>query len=680
MLPSVRTPSFFHVFPYLLVIFSGNAFSNDQNFIVTDSIVISVPEFSSGITTRLNTKNPIQPLPTNDGASFLKVIPGFTVSRKGGANGDAMYRGLAGSRLNFILDGMEFLGGCNFRLDSPTAYVYPETYDQARLIKGPQTVKYGNGNSSGVVLFERNADWSSGKNGYLSGTIGSWGRADLLTTAEYVTSKFAVEANFSHSQADDYKDGAGAEVHSQYERDSATAIFGLKLSEELEVKFDFVGSEAEAAYSDRNVDGSLFDRGSYGFKVESEVEEAMLSLRAYTTYIDHVMDNFSLRTTANCGSDTDNRCLLMNVDRRTTGLRSDVEIELSDRVSLTVGADIKRDSHTSRNFMNKSLSEATSFESAARIRDFESEIFGIYLETEVSLSSTLDVMVGLRSDYWQADRFQNVGNTNTQSLFLGDDDQQLTSSFVRLEASDPTNALNGYIGFGSSRRPMDYWEATIFGGISANDVIAVSPEKTDQWDIGFDFSSHRISSSISVFVADVTDYILTTDNGNNDFVSNVDVNRWGGEADIRLRFAGSWEGFASLSYVRADNDTSNKPLAQTPPMEVKAGLDHSVDKWQYGFVLRYVDEQDRLDAGSGTVVGFDRSQATPSFTTVSLNLSYDISNDGYISFGIDNLLDEDYFEHISRSYTSTIFGFVTDVNSGVKEPGRALWMKAGVEF
>lgn len=50
MLPSVRTPSFFHVFPYLLVIFSGNAFSNDQNFIVTDSIVISVPEFSSGIT------------------------------------------------------------------------------------------------------------------------------------------------------------------------------------------------------------------------------------------------------------------------------------------------------------------------------------------------------------------------------------------------------------------------------------------------------------------------------------------------------------------------------------------------------------------------------------------------------------------------------------------------------
>ena len=74
------------------------------------------------------------------------------------------------------------------------------------------------------------------------------------------------------------------------------------------------------------------------------------------------------------------------------------------------------------------------------------------------------------------------------------------------------------------------------------------------------------------------------------------------------------------------------------------------------------------------------SVRTPSFTTVSLNLSYDISNDGYISFGIDNLLDEDYFEHISRSYTSTIFGFVTDVNSGVKEPGRALWMKAGVEF
>jgi hypothetical protein len=42
---------------------------------------------------------PRQPLPAHDGADYLKTIPGFSVIRKGGTDGDAVFRGMAGSRV-----------------------------------------------------------------------------------------------------------------------------------------------------------------------------------------------------------------------------------------------------------------------------------------------------------------------------------------------------------------------------------------------------------------------------------------------------------------------------------------------------------------------------------------------------------------------------------------------------
>jgi len=46
--------------------------------------------------------------------------------------------------------------------DPPTAYVYPAAYDQITVLKGPQTVLYGPGNSAGTVLFERSAKTRTG--------------------------------------------------------------------------------------------------------------------------------------------------------------------------------------------------------------------------------------------------------------------------------------------------------------------------------------------------------------------------------------------------------------------------------------------------------------------------------------------------------------------------------------
>ncbi len=49
-----------------------------------------------------------------------------------------------GSRIKILTDGTENLGACPSRMDSPTSYISPESYDRISVIKGPQTVQYAN--------------------------------------------------------------------------------------------------------------------------------------------------------------------------------------------------------------------------------------------------------------------------------------------------------------------------------------------------------------------------------------------------------------------------------------------------------------------------------------------------------------------------------------------------------
>ncbi|MEC6999558.1 hypothetical protein VXQ18_06275 [Brucella abortus] len=44
-------------------------------------------------------------MPASDGADYLKTILGFSTIRNGGTNGDLVFRGMFGSRVNIRTDG-----------------------------------------------------------------------------------------------------------------------------------------------------------------------------------------------------------------------------------------------------------------------------------------------------------------------------------------------------------------------------------------------------------------------------------------------------------------------------------------------------------------------------------------------------------------------------------------------
>ena len=108
---------------------------------------------ANGLIVRADPKQPIQPVPATDGADYLQSIVGFSSVNSGaGTNGDVTFRGMFGSRIKILTDGTENLGACPSRMDSPTSYISPESYDRISVIKGPQTVQYANTGSAATVI------------------------------------------------------------------------------------------------------------------------------------------------------------------------------------------------------------------------------------------------------------------------------------------------------------------------------------------------------------------------------------------------------------------------------------------------------------------------------------------------------------------------------------------------
>ncbi|UGA39445.1 hypothetical protein JOS77_08085 [Chromobacterium haemolyticum] len=102
----------------------------------------------------------------------------------------------------------------------------------------------------------------------------------------------------SRNHGGDYKDGNGAKVHSSFDRDSQTLIAGLTPDRDTTLELALDRSRGQAAYADRGMDGSKFDRDAWSFKAERHNLSGWLDalrLQLGHSYVDHVMDNYSLR-------------------------------------------------------------------------------------------------------------------------------------------------------------------------------------------------------------------------------------------------------------------------------------------------------------------------------------------------------------------------------------------------
>jgi len=630
---------------------------------------------------------PRQPIPAHDGADYLKTIPGFSVIRKGGTDGDPVLRGMAGSRLGVLLDGEIVLGGCGNRMDPPTAYAFPEAYDRITVLKGPQTVLHGPGNSAGVVLFERDRDRypQPGLGAFGSATFGSFGRNDQVAEVKTGNSKAYMQSSATRSAMSDYQDGGGQAVHSSYERWSANGAFGWTPDEATRVEVSGALSDGEAAYADRTMDGVKFFRENVGLRLERRhVSRIVQNLegQAYYNYVDHVMDNYSLRPFT--PSSTMPSPSVSNPDRRTVGGRVSAALQFSTASLATLGVDYQDNRHSIRKSTNQT---SDPFEAKSRMSDAEFDNAGVYGELTQRMGAKNTIIAGARVDTW-------TGRDERKTIAIGmmgatapnptagmRRDETLASGFARYERGfGPAASL--YAGVGHVERAPDYWELVSKESETSVSAFDTLPERTTQLDAGVLYRQGPVSGSVAIFVNGISDFILIQSNftktamggttpRKTTIARNIDSSAWGGEAAVTWAATERLKLDTSLVSVRGRNETDDLPLAQQPPFEARLGFAYAADRWSLGGLTRLVAAQTRYALNQGNIVGQDLGP-TPSFAVVSLNGRLRLAGFADVSAGVDNLFDTTYAEFISHGGAG-VPGFVTTTR--VNEPGRILWVK-----
>lgn len=649
------------------------------------------------------------PRRAGDGAEALRDVAGISLIRQGGAGSDPLLRGLGGTRLSVLVDGLAPTSVCNHRMDPLTSYVFPASFDSLVLLKGPQSVRYGPA-VSGTVSFERTAPVFDSAGATVRGSVlgGSFERSEVAIDAAVGSPLGSLEIVANQSDGDNYRDGDGDEVFSLYDRWSAAWTGALTPDQDTRLEAFVIRSDGEAANASIHMDVISLDRTSYGLHLVRENVSGWLGrieARAARTEVDHVMDDFSLRprpipdptqpftqTFSAMGQDVreDSGSLALT-------LTPDVATE------AVVGLDYRSSDYTARAATGNQVYFPETPERCFFVpfpppdgstvcippvpainvvqypdlgsvpRDFILDLdrIGGYVELSHSPSDDTRWVGGLRfDDYGYTTGAMRLNGQLSPDLQTGANarrHQHGWSGFLRHEHSFAELPVTTYLGVGHAQRPPDYFEVYSFGG------LFLDRERNTEIDAAVLYSGQRLSGHLSAFVSRITDFILTSADST---ARNVDVWRLGGEAEVTVRLGEHWQASGVLAYLRGENTSDDAPLAQTPPPEARLGLRHVRERWSAGVNGRFVTRQDRVQIGFGNTLGVDIGE-TPGFATLGFDLRAEPWQGVRLAFAVDNVFDRSYAEHVNRA-ASPVAGFVP--LERVNEPGRAAWVRVEVEL
>lgn len=626
-----------------------------------DEVVVTAIHDQSAVQVVTDPKIPRQPVPASDAADYLQTIPGFSAVRSGGTNGDPVFRGQFGSRLPLLTNGTQMLGACPGRMDTPSSYIAPETFDVLTLIKGPQTVLWGPGASAGVVRFERERpDFAAGPVNFTASLLGaSAGRNDQNADLAAGNDQFYARISANHSHGQDYKDGDGTSIPSGWNKWNADAALGWTPDADTLVELSAGAGDGWARSAARGMDGTQFRRDSLGLRLQKQNITPWLSkveAQIYRNEADHLMDNFQRRPLP-----PGKMAMASNVKRVVTGGRIAATLQPTPALTADIGLDLQRNTHEGRSGMGMS------YLNKPWVRDAKFANLGLFSELRWQAAPSTLWVGGLRLDRAQAWDYRNPASTHKR------DESALPSGFVRWEQTLASGATT-YVGLGHVQRFPDYWE--LISGKAGNVFATLEPEKTTQLDVGANWKGQNWQFWTSAYVGMVRDFILFDYASNPSKARNIDARTAGFELGGSYKLAPAWTAQATVAYTWGSNRSDGTALPQMPPLEARLGLDYAQGPWTAGALWRLVAAQHRYTQDQGNVVGRDMG-ASSGFGVLSLHASYRVQRQLKITVGVDNLLDKTYAEHLNLAGNA---GFGFPANTRLNEPGRTLWLRADMQF
>lgn len=632
-----------------------------------------------------------------DGGDLLLQIPGISGVKMGAHGVDPVIRGQKHNQLNILLDGAYIHGGCPNRMDPPTSYASTDIYDEVTVLKGVQTLIHGGGGSGGTVLFERSApEFDKGQK--IKGKYGAGYRSngkawDIFTDISAGSNAAYLRGSFTAKGAEEYQDGDDKDVRSGYDEKSAMLSLGARTDSGTHYRLDIDAVRGEdILYAGANMDSPQADSDTQKLSVETGKVAAFetVKLEAYHSDVYHVMDNYSLRN---------NMMMWMKVPSESTtdGLRLIGDVVVG-KGNLSLGVDHKKGDRDATRYMDNAMPLTDPVMSDSFMwPGVETSQTGLFAEYQGEVSTGNRYTAGLRYDSVEKNATKAALTPNMMlspnalyTMYYGTTASNKTENNVgalyRME-HDMSKQTMFFWGVSRTMRTADETEQFMAAN-NSNTMMRwignpdIKPEAHNQLDVGVTTNGKNTDISVSAYYDDVSDYILRDRAHGQDGINqtdsatiyrNVDAELYGVDVEANVKWSNNWSSRFTAAYVHATNTTDDRAIAQTPPLEGTAALEYHQNKWMLGGEVRLVDKQTRVDDNSMTGSGLDAGQ-TSGFNVLNLYGSLKLGKNGSLRFGIDNIMDKTYAEHLNKPNA-----FDTTANQ-VNEPGRSVWARMSMKF
>lgn len=617
----------------------------------------------------------IRESPARDMGEALQAVPGLNIVRKGAIANDIVLRGLQGDDINVFLDGVRIHGGCPSRMDPPSFHFDFAEVDAIEVIKGPYDVE-NPGSLGGVVnAVSRKPDQGPGFSANL--TYGTADLVDASLKASYGGESLDALAGYAYKYSLPPRSGDGKRITDiypatspnryrdddvdsrAYSIDTFWVKGGYRISDRARTELSYSYQDADHVlypYLLMDADYDRTDRVNWTTTVDDLGPILkQLSFQAWWNEVEHLMHDGYRASSLPTPVITRDYSMQTDATTETYGARLKGSWKLGEGI-LDTGID-----YYLRNW--DAVNEIAMYTMAApytpqpMIPDVDIDNIGAFAVYAVPLGQGWSLKAGARIDHTRAD----AGKLSTariiqafQPYYPGEtleDDTDFTELSGSLKAIwQATDRLEFFAGAGSGSRTPDAQELYISllrPGTNPNWLgnPELTPTRNNQVDLGSRLAGETWFAKLSLFYSDLQDYIdiveLSPPPGGKPARSyrNVDATLWGGELSGQVSLPYDLYLGGAISYVRGENDDTDEPLAEMPPLTGNVSLRYDVNRWFLELAGRFAARQTRTadELGETKTAGWGVADLKG-----GVNLG-----EWMITGGVNNLFDKHYYNHLS---------------------------------
>ncbi len=620
----------------------------------------------------------------HDGASVLNQNPAFNSIRKGGNYGfDPVFRGFKYDQLNIVLNGAQgATAACPNRMDPPTSQMAPNMLDRIEVLKGPHALRYGTGIGATINFVPSKLRLTEEKEVYGRLSSGYEGNGSVLrneTKLGFSAKNRDVAFFGSWSQGNDYESGNGETVAAEFTRGSFGTSLGFILSGNNQLRLSAIYNVArDADFPALPMD--LREDDTWLFNVRHDITFDNKNLSSWNTtlfasFVDHLMDNL-LKPLEPRMLNAQTNASTFNYGARTEGIWN------FTGSNLFAGADFRKEGAEGireREFLMGPNAGLVILDNAWQDGHIaKSSVFAEYHFKPKSFQYVLSARMEV-----------NAADINDPS-----------SEFIQLNGNPQVTQFNPSFSFGATKgiskeMKVGLWlaRAQRSGSLTERYINffpvgqdpyemlgnpQLKPEVSNQLDISLQWARQNSSLNFDVYASYLQDFIssvidpdlvpqLPMSPGVRRYLNIEDAFKTGFEFSWKQQLIAGLQHQLGIAYTYAQDLERDEPLPEIAPLDFRYSLVGSYinNKLQPELVFRYVMEQSRISTEFGETL-------TPSFSLLDLKLAYQFTNSASIRAGVNNLFNENYFEHLNRS--------VRGGNLPIFAPGRNAFASINIVF